>query len=60
MVRKPIFSAFSKEIGQLTKKQKKNDEKSKIIEDIKNGDIYKKVLESFPDAELVDVKLIDN
>ncbi len=52
--------AFSKEIGQLTKKQKKNDEKSKIIEDIKNGDIYKKVLESFPDAELVDVKLKDN
>tara|TARA_Y100000590_G_scaffold359041_1_gene414706 strand:- start:218 stop:1879 length:1662 start_codon:yes stop_codon:yes gene_type:complete len=52
--------AFSKEIGQLTKKQKNKDEKSKIIEDIKNGDIYKKVLESFPDAELVDVKLKDN
>ena len=49
--------AFSKEIGQLSKKQKTQSEKLKIIEDAKSGDIYKKVLELFPDAELVDVKL---
>ena len=52
--------AFSKEIGQLSKKQKTEIEKSKIIEDAKGEDVYKKVLESFPDAELVDVKLKDN
>ena len=49
--------AFSKEIGQLSKKQKKNKEKSKIIEVSKNNTLYKKVLELFPDAELIDVKL---
>jgi DNA polymerase-3 subunit gamma/tau len=52
--------AFSKETGQLSKKQKKEIEKSKIIEDAKGEDVYKKVLQSFPDAELVDVKLKDN
>ena len=52
--------AFSKEIGQLSKKQKTNIEKSKIIEDAKGEDVYKKVLDLFPDAELVDVKLKDN
>jgi len=52
--------AFSKEVGDLSEKQKKDNKKSKIIEDEKNNDIYKKVLETFPDAELVDVKLKDN
>ena len=52
--------AFSKEVGDLSEKQKKDNKKSKIIEDEKNNDIYKKVLEAFPDAELVDVKLKDN
>ncbi len=52
--------AFSKEIGALSEKQKKNNKKSKIIEDEKSNNIYKKVLETFPDAELVDVKLKDN
>ena len=52
--------AFSKEIGQLSKKQKIEIEKSKIIENAKSEDVYKKVLDLFPDAELVDVKLKDN
>ena len=52
--------AFSKEIGQLSKKQKIEIEKSKIIENAKGEDVYKKVLDLFPDAELVDVKLKDN
>ena len=52
--------AFSKAIGQLSKKQKIKIEKSKIIENAKGEDVYKKVLDLFPDAELVDVKLKDN
>ncbi len=52
--------AFSKEIGQLSKKHKKNIEKSEFIESEKKGDIYKKIIEKFPDAELIDVKLKDN
>ncbi len=49
--------AFSKEIGKLSKKEKKYFDKAKIIEDAKKQEIYKKIIESFPDAELVDVKL---
>ena len=52
--------AFSKEIGQLSKKHKKNIEKSEFIESEKKGDIYKKIIEKFPDAELIDVKLKDS
>ena len=52
--------AFSKEIGQLSKKHKKNLEKSKFIETEKKSDIYKKIIENFPDAELIDVKLTDD
>ncbi len=52
--------AFSKEIGQLSKKHKKNIEKSEFIESEKKGDIYKKIIEKFPDAELIDVKQKDN
>ncbi len=52
--------ALSKKIGQLSKKQNIKIEKSKIIEDIKNQDDYKKILELFPDAELVDIKLKDD
>ena len=48
---------FSKEIGQLSKKQKEMVEKSKTFEDAKRQDEYKKVLDLFPDAELVDIKL---
>ena len=51
--------AFSKKVGQLSKKQNSEIEKSKIIENAKNDNVYKKVLETFPDAELVDVKLKD-
>ena len=52
--------SFSKEIGQLSKKKVKEIQKSKIIEDAKGEDVYKKILELFPDAELVEVKLKDN
>jgi len=52
--------AFSKEIGQLSKKHKKNLEKSKFIETEKKSDICKKIIEKFSDAELIDVKLTDD
>ena len=51
--------AFSKEIGELSTKQKKNLKKSKNIENVKKEKIYKKILETFSDAELIDVKLKD-
>jgi hypothetical protein len=44
------------EIGNLSKKDRKYLDKSKIINDAKKQEIYKKILESFPDAELIDVK----
>ena len=50
---------FSKEKGQLSKKRKKNLEKSNLIDSAKNENVYKKVLEIFPDAELIDVKFED-
>ena len=40
-------------------KAKKNLKKSKNIENVKKEKIYKKILETFSDAELIDVKLID-
>tara|TARA_B100001175_G_scaffold275558_1_gene250507 strand:+ start:1 stop:1674 length:1674 start_codon:yes stop_codon:yes gene_type:complete len=49
--------AFSKEIGQLSKKNKKKSEKIDMIEKEKRGDVYKKIIESIPDAELIDINL---
>ncbi len=51
---------FSKEIGQLSKKDKKILEKSNLVDVVKKENEYKNVLDVFPDAELVDVKLKDN
>ena len=42
---------------QLSKKHKKNLEKSNLIKVAKEEDAYKKILETFPDAELIDVKM---
>jgi len=52
--------AFSKEVGKLSKKQEIEVKKSKIIEDTKGSDVYKKIIDLFPDAELVDVKSKDD
>ena len=49
--------AFSKEIGQLSEKIKKKTEKTNMIEKEKRGDLYKKIKDSIPDAELIDIKL---
>ena len=49
--------SLSKKEGAISKKQEKQINKNKIIEDAKKSTIYKKVLETFSDAELIDVKL---
>jgi len=50
---------LSKIKGQPSKKEKDVDLKKKLIESVKNSSIYKDVLEQFADAELVDVRGID-
>ena len=47
-------------LNLLDKKRLNNLEKLKLIEVAKKEDVYKKFLEVFPDAELIDVKLKDN
>ena len=48
---------FSKKKGNPTRKQVDTNNKSKILQEIKKGEKYKKVLDIFPDAELIDAKL---
>ena len=52
--------AFSKKKENPTRKQVDTNNKSKILQEIKKGEKYKKVLEIFPDAELIDAKLEDD
>ncbi len=49
--------ALSKNNGGLTKKEEEKINKIEILEEVKKGRIYKKVLEAFSDAELKDVKI---
>jgi DNA polymerase-3 subunit gamma/tau len=49
--------AFSKEIGRLSKKNRKKIEKTNMIEKEKRGDVYKQVIDAISDAELIDIKL---
>ena len=48
---------FSKSKGELSVKEKQKNKKDELINEVKNSEIYKKIMEKFPDAELVDVKL---
>ena len=48
---------FSKNQGDLSIKDMEKNKKNKLIEDTKKTNLYKSVLEYFPDAELIDVKL---
>ena len=45
---------FSKNIGEATIKKKKDTKKKELIEIAKRSDLYKIMLNNFPDAELVD------
>jgi len=48
---------FSKSKGQMSVKEKEINLKKDLIDKAKQSELYKKVIETFPDAELVDVKL---
>ena len=47
--------SLSKKIGELSKKEKDIISKKKLLENAKRGEVYKKVLEIFPDADLIDI-----
>jgi len=51
--------AFSKKEGKPSKKDQKINLKNKILEENKDREIYKKVLKEFPDAELIDVSILE-
>ena len=48
---------FSKSKGEMSIKEKQKNKKDELISEVKNSEIYKAVMEKFPDAELLDVKL---
>jgi len=48
---------FSKSKGDMSVKEKQQNKKDKLINEIKSSEIYKIVMKKFPDAELLDVKL---
>ena len=48
---------FSKSKGGMSVKEKQKIKKDELINEVKNLEIYKKVMEKFPDAELIDVEL---
>mgnify|MGYP001485320539 FL=1 len=47
--------AFSKTKGEISIKEKEKNKKIKLLEESKKSNLYKDVLEKFPDASLVDV-----
>ena len=48
---------FSKSKGEMSVKEKQKNKKDELRNEVKSSEIYKKVMEKFPDAELIDVKL---
>ena len=48
---------FSKSKGEMSVKEKQKNKKDELINEVKNLEIYNKVIEKFTDAELIDVKL---
>jgi len=48
---------LSKTKGQPSKKEKEVNQKKELIESVINSLTYKNILEKFPDAELIDVKV---
>ncbi|MDC0350222.1 DNA polymerase III subunit gamma/tau [Candidatus Pelagibacter sp.] len=48
---------FSKSKGEMSVKEKQKNKKEELINEVKNSEIYKTLIEKFPDAELTDVKL---
>lgn len=50
---------LSKKNGTLTKKQVEKQNKQNLLGEAKKSTVYKKMIELFPDAELVDVEIKD-
>ncbi len=48
---------FSKLKGQMSVKDKQKNVKKQLIDEMKNSEIFKSVIDRFPDAELIDVNL---
>ena len=48
---------FSKLKGDMSVKEKQLNNKKVLIDKMKNSEIFKNIIEKFPDAELMDVKL---
>ncbi len=46
---------FSKLKGQMSVKDKQKNVKKQLIDEMKNSEIFKNVMDRFPDAELIDV-----
>jgi len=52
--------SLSKREGIISKKQQMKIDKKKLFEEAKKSKIYKTVLETLPDAELIDLKMIED
>ena len=50
---------FSKDRGDISIKDKEKNKQKELIENSKKSELYKTVLEYFPDADLIDVKLLE-
>jgi DNA polymerase-3 subunit gamma/tau len=48
---------FSKSKGEMSVKEKQKNKKDELMNEVKSLEIYKQVMEKFPDAKLIDVKL---
>ena len=48
---------FSKSKGEMSVKEKQKNKREELINEVKNSEVYKTIIEKFPDAELTDVKL---
>ena len=52
--------SFSKEKGEMSEKEKKNSLKKKDIKDYESSNEYKKLLNAFPDIELINIEKKDD
>ena len=48
---------FSKSKGEMSVKEKQLNNKKLLIDEAKTSEAYKNIIENFPDAELIDVKI---
>jgi len=52
--------SLSKKDSAISKKQEEQINKKKLFEDAKKSKVYKKVLETFPDAELINIEVYED